>query len=91
MSLSLVLALSRMARNKVRIDTLFLDEGFGTLDEETLQHALEQLSTLRQEGKLIGIISHAHGIDTAVPVVLHLENNCGRSTICGPGVTFRGE
>ncbi len=90
-SLSLALALSRMARNKVRIDTLFLDEGFGTLDEETLQHALEQLSSLRQEGKLIGIISHAHGIDTAVPVVLHLENNCGRSTICGPGVTFRGE
>ena len=89
-SLSLALALSRMARSRVRIDTLFLDEGFGTLDEETLQHALEQLAGLRQEGKLIGIITHAHGIDTAVPVVLRLENNCGRSTVRGPGVTFRG-
>lgn len=90
-SLALALGLSRMTRDRVRIDTLFLDEGFGTLDEETLQHALEQLAGLRQGGKLIGIISHAHGIDSAVPVVLRLENNCGRSTIEGPGVTFLGE
>ena len=79
-----------MTRDKVRIDTLFLDEGFGTLDEETLQHALEQLAGLRQNGKLIGIISHAHGIDSAVPVVLHLENNRGRSSITGPGTGFLG-
>ncbi len=89
-SLALALGLSRMTRDKVRIDTLFLDEGFGTLDEETLQHALEQLAGLRQNGKLIGIISHAHGIDSAVPVVLHLENNRGRSSITGPGTRFLG-
>lgn len=89
-SLALALGLSRMTRDKVRIDTLFLDEGFGTLDEETLQHALEQLAGLRQNGKLIGIISHAHGIDSAVPVVLRLENNHGRSSITGPGVRFLG-
>ena len=90
-SLSLALGLSRMARDRARIDTLFLDEGFGTLDEDTLQHALEQLSSLRQDGKLIGIISHAHGIDSAVPVVLHLENNRGVSTLQGPGVTRKEE
>ena len=90
-SLSLALGLSRMARDRARIDTLFLDEGFGTLDEDTLQHALEQLSSLRQNGKLIGIISHAHGIDAAVPVVLRLENNRGVSTIHGPGVTRKAE
>lgn len=90
-SLSLALGLSRMARDRARIDTLFLDEGFGTLDEDTLQHALEQLSSLRQNGKLIGIISHAHGIDAAVPVVLRLENNRGVSTIHGPGVTRKEE
>ena len=90
-SLSLALGLSRMARDRARIDTLFLDEGFGTLDEDTLQHALEQLSSLRQDGKLIGIISHAHGIDAAVPVVLHLENNRGVSTLQGPGVTRKEE
>lgn len=86
-SLALALGLSRMARNRVRIDTLFLDEGFGTLDEETLQHALEQLAGLKQNGKLIGIISHAHGIEDIVPVVLHFENHAGYSTISGPGVS----
>ena len=86
-SLALALGLSRMARNRVRIDTLFLDEGFGTLDEENLQHALEQLAGLKQHGKLIGIISHAHGIEEIVPVVLHFECRAGYSTISGPGVT----
>lgn len=86
-SLALALGLSRMARNRVQIDTLFLDEGFGTLDEETLQHALEQLAGLKQSGKLIGIITHAHGIEDAVPVVLRFECSSGHSTVSGPGVS----
>ena len=86
-SLALALGLSHMAHGTMRIDTLFLDEGFGTLDEETLQHALEQLAGLRRTGKLIGIITHAHGIEDAVPVVLKFTNNGGCSTITGPGVT----
>jgi len=90
-SLALALGLSRMARNPVRIDTLFLDEGFGTLDEETLQHALEQLAGLRQSGKLIGIITHAHGIEDAVPVVLRFTNCAGHSAISGPGVSRKGD
>ena len=52
-----------------------------------LQHALEQLAGLKQNGKLIGIISHAHGIEDIVPVVLHFENHAGYSTISGPGVS----
>ncbi len=57
-SLTLALGLSKMASRKVRVDSLFLDEGFGTLDEESLETALEPLSRLLQDGKLIGIISH---------------------------------
>jgi exonuclease SbcC len=57
-SLSLALGLSQMASKNVRVDSLFLDEGFGTLDEEALDTALETLSGLQQEGKLIGVISH---------------------------------
>lgn len=85
-SLALALGLSHMSQSKSRIDTLFLDEGFGTLDEDSLQHALEQLAGLRRTGKLIGIITHAHGIEDAVPVVLKFTNNGGISTITGPGV-----
>ena len=86
-SLALALGLSHMAHGTMRIDTLFLDEGFGTLDEESLQHALEQLAGLRRSGKLIGIITHAHGIEDAVPVVLKFTNHGGYSSITGPGVT----
>src|SRR5574344_1454583 len=47
--------LSHMASKNVRVDSLFLDEGFGTLDEETLDTALETLAGLQQDGKLIGV------------------------------------
>ena len=57
-SLALSLGLSSMASRNVRVDSLFLDEGFGTLDEDALETALETLSGLQQDGKLIGIISH---------------------------------
>jgi exonuclease SbcC len=45
-SLSLALGLSRMSSRKVRVDSLFLDEGFGTLDDDTLESALETLAGL---------------------------------------------
>jgi exonuclease SbcC len=47
-----------MSSHKIRLDSLFLDEGFGTLDENTLEVALDTLASLKQNGKLIGIISH---------------------------------
>lgn len=50
-SLSLALGLSHMASKNVRVDSLFLDEGFGTLDEEALDTALETLAGLQQDGK----------------------------------------
>ena len=57
-SLALALGLSHMSSRNVRVDSLFLDEGFGTLDDEALDMALETLAGLRQDGKLIGVISH---------------------------------
>ena len=61
-SLTLALGLSKMASPKVRVDSLLLDEGFGTLDEESLETALEPLSRLLQDRKLIGIISHVPAV-----------------------------
>ncbi|BHH84014.1 AAA family ATPase [Desulforhopalus sp. 52FAK] len=87
-SLALALGLSAMASQKVQIDSLFLDEGFGTLDEDSLEIALETLSTLQQRGKIIGIISHVPLLKDRIDVQLHLHPGLdGRSIISGPGVT----
>lgn len=61
-SLALALALSDLVSNKTRIDSLFLDEGFGTLDAETLDTALDALDNLNASGKIIGVISHVEAI-----------------------------
>lgn len=87
-SLALALGLSTMAGKNVQIDSLFLDEGFGTLDEESLEIALSTLATLQQRGKIIGIISHVPLLRERIDVQLHLHHGAdGRSTISGPGVT----
>ncbi|MBZ4657197.1 MAG: ATP-dependent dsDNA exonuclease (SbcC)-like protein, partial [Methermicoccus sp.] len=57
-SLSLALGLANMAGKNMRIDTMFIDEGFGTLDSDYLDVALNALSNLQSEGKIIGVISH---------------------------------
>ncbi|GHT32382.1 nuclease SbcCD subunit C [Bacteroidia bacterium] len=57
-SLSLALGLANMASRNMKIDTMFIDEGFGTLDTDYLDVALTALSNLQNEGKLIGVISH---------------------------------
>ena len=88
-SLSLSLGLSKMASRKVRVDSLFLDEGFGTLDEEALETALETLSGLQQEdGKLIGIISHVSALKERISTQINVQpSSAGKSTISGPGCT----
>ncbi len=85
-SLTLALGLSKMASRKVRVDSLFLDEGFGTLDEEALESALETLSGLQQDGKLIGIISHVPALKDRVSTQITVTpTSGGKSTLTGPG------
>lgn len=85
-SLSLALGLSKMASKKVRVDSLFLDEGFGTLDEEALEVALETLSSLHQDGKLIGIISHVPALKERIGTQINIMPvTGGRSSLKGPG------
>ncbi|EFC91816.1 SMC domain protein [Dethiosulfovibrio peptidovorans DSM 11002] len=86
-SLSLALGLSDMSSRKVRVDSLFLDEGFGTLDEAALDQALEALSELRRGGKLIGVISHVSAIRERIGARIRVEpSGGGRSRLSGPGV-----
>jgi len=85
-SLALALGLSQMASRNVRVDSLFLDEGFGTLDEDALETALETLAGLWQDGKLIGVISHVPALKERIGTQIQvIPQNGGRSIIEGPG------
>ena len=85
-SLSLALGLSQMASRNVRVDSLFLDEGFGTLDDEALDTALTTLAGLRQDGKLIGLISHVPALRERIATRIQVvPQTGGRSVIKGPG------
>ncbi|MBT7630354.1 MAG: chromosome segregation protein SMC, partial [Desulfobacula sp.] len=85
-SLALALGLSKMASRKVRVDSLFLDEGFGTLDDEALETALETLSGLNQDGKLIGVISHVSALKDRISTQISINPlSGGKSAITGPG------
>jgi len=86
-SLALALGLSAMASRKVSVDCLFLDEGFGALDDDVLDTALNTLAQLQQEGKLIGLISHVPALKERISTQIQvLPESGGRSLLQGPGV-----
>ncbi len=76
-SLALALALSDLVSHKTSIDSLFLDEGFGTLDGETLEVALDALDNLNASGKMIGVISHVEALKERIPVQLKVHKAVG--------------
>jgi len=82
-SLALALALSDLVSHKTRIDSLFLDEGFGTLDSETLDAALDALDALNATGKTIGVISHVEAMKERIPVQIKVKkvNGLGYSRL----------
>nr|WP_318382463.1 exonuclease subunit SbcC [uncultured Enterobacter sp.] len=82
-SLALALALSDLVSHKTRIDSLFLDEGFGTLDSETLDTALDALDALNASGKTIGVISHVEAMKERIPVQIKVKkiNGLGYSKL----------
>ena len=87
-SLALALGLSQMSSRNVRVDSLFLDEGFGTLDEEALDTALQTLAALQQKGKIIGIISHVPAIKERISTQIRVHPvSGGRSRLSGPAVS----
>lgn len=83
LSLAMALALSDLASQNVQIDSLFVDEGFGTLDPETLDTAIVMLEKLQQESqKTIGIISHRHEVKERISVQIQIEKgNDGNSRV----------
>lgn len=81
-SLALALALSELVSHKTKIDSLFLDEGFGTLDRETLDIALDALDNLNATGKMIGIISHIEALKERIPTQIHIYKMNGLGSSC---------
>ena len=87
-SLALALGLAQMASHKARVDSLFIDEGFGSLDPDSLDTALNTLAELQQDDKLIGIISHVSSLQERIPSqIAIIPQGNGRSRIQGPGVS----
>lgn len=75
-SLALALALSDLASQNVRIDHLFIDEGFGTLDAETLDQTINTLERLQEEDdKTIGVISHIETLKERIPTQIQVIKN----------------
>jgi exonuclease SbcC len=85
-SLALALGLAEMSGERGGVDSLFLDEGFGSLDEEALDTALDTLAGLKRDGKLIGIISHVPALQERIGVRIEVVPlRGGQSRISGPG------
>ena len=75
-SLALALSLSDMASRNVSLESLFIDEGFGTLDQETLDVAMNTLEKLQSENqKMVGVISHVEALKERITVQIKLEKN----------------
>ncbi len=86
--LSLALGLSSIASYKVAVNSMFLDEGFGSLDSFALEKALHALKSLNAEGKTIGIISHVGLVKERIGTQINVEPiGNGHSVISGPGVS----
>ena len=71
-SLALALGLSALASQKISIDSLFLDEGFGTLDSDSLELALNALNQLQSSGKMVGVISHVEALKERIPLQIRV-------------------
>ena len=84
-ALSLALALGEIIQQEsggVSVDALFIDEGFGSLDADSLALAMETLETIQSHNRMIGVISHVDAMQRTIPDQLHvIADGTGRSTI----------
>jgi exonuclease SbcC len=76
-SLCLALGLSDMASQRRKIESLFIDEGFGALDDEMLYKVMSALKNLRADGKTVGIVSHVKRLAQEIPTQIRLEKMPG--------------
>ncbi|MEA5478783.1 SMC family ATPase [Pseudanabaena galeata UHCC 0370] len=80
-SLSMALALSERLSMGIELGSLFLDEGFGTLDSETLESVTQILESLRQQDRLIGVITHIQSLAERLPTQIHVRKSINGSEL----------
>lgn len=81
-SLALALGLSSLSSNNLKVESLFIDEGFGSLDADSLRTAMEALEQLQMQGRKIGVISHVQEMSERISVQVQLHKSVnGKSEI----------
>ena len=81
-SLALALGLSSLSSNRMNVESLFIDEGFGSLDNDTLGVAMDALERLQTQGRKIGVISHVSEMTERIAVRISLtKTSNGKSEI----------
>ena len=81
-SLALALGLSQLDGRSSFVDTLMIDEGFGTLDARSLDIVMEALESLQSQGRKVGVISHVEALTERIPVQVRVEKQgSGRSRV----------
>jgi exonuclease SbcC len=76
-SLALALGLASLSSNRVRVESLFIDEGFGSLDPETLSVALDALDGLQAMGRKVGVISHVQEMTERIATRILVQRMSG--------------
>ena len=81
-SLALALGLSSLSSNRMNVESLFIDEGFGSLDMDTLRIAMDALERLQMQGRKIGVISHVAEMMERIPAQVQVvKTGSGRSKV----------
>jgi exonuclease SbcC len=76
-SLALALGLASLSSNRVRVESLFIDEGFGSLDTDTLRVAMDALDHLQSQGRKVGVISHVQEMTERISVQIQVQRQSG--------------
>jgi exonuclease SbcC len=79
-SLALALGLASLSSNRVRVESLFIDEGFGSLDSETLRVAMDALDGLQSMGRKVGVISHVQEMTERIATRIIVQPSGGGSS-----------
>ncbi|MDP3843198.1 MAG: AAA family ATPase [Oxalobacteraceae bacterium] len=84
-SLALALGLASLSSNRVRVESLFIDEGFGSLDADTLRVAMDALDGLQSMGRKVGVISHVQEMTERIATRILVQRTAGGRSVVGVG------